>query len=345
VRARTDGTCSGWGCSPWPPPPGWRGCWSPSGGGLSPRRRHRWPRSSSAPAAQGDRLAEAPAEPEAKAKAAEKPRRNKDAEASNREAEGDTPALLKKQLSRIPTLRQASRDDLDEARRAGAVAAAPSASPPTDAVERAQAPRAEAKKAESISEEAGLRARTSAAPAKVAAAPRAVAASPAASPPAAPPATSGVGLQKESAAGRVDVGSSSVGSSSVAGLVGSTGSAGAAGGVTADKSDGPFAQTGAGAKEAQRRVTDAPAKNAAGKVGSDWAAREARLAEVRRAVAAATGDARKALLFEQCRLEASLEQRAAVVGTCSQVAREFPDAGGPAGRRAGARLLRSASSA
>ena len=85
------------------------------------------------------------------------------------------------------------------------------------------------------------------------------------------------------------------------------------------------AQAGAGAKEAPSRVGERSGGERGGEGGLPTGRRaEARLAEVRRSVAAATGDARKALLFEQCRLEASLELRASAVGTCSQVAREFP---------------------
>jgi hypothetical protein len=50
----------------------------------------------------------------------------------------------------------------------------------------------------------------------------------------------------------------------------------------------------------------------------------ARLEQVRREMVQAAGDHRKALLLEQCRLEAELQMGPAAVQTCSQVAREFP---------------------
>jgi anti-sigma factor ChrR (cupin superfamily) len=57
---------------------------------------------------------------------------------------------------------------------------------------------------------------------------------------------------------------------------------------------------------------------------ADRPPKAARLDQVRREVAQATGDRRKALLLEQCRLEAELLMGPAAVQTCSQVAREFP---------------------
>jgi hypothetical protein len=57
---------------------------------------------------------------------------------------------------------------------------------------------------------------------------------------------------------------------------------------------------------------------------ADRPAKAARLEQVRREVGQASGDRRKALLFEQCRLEAELQMGPAAVQTCSQVAREFP---------------------
>jgi hypothetical protein len=57
---------------------------------------------------------------------------------------------------------------------------------------------------------------------------------------------------------------------------------------------------------------------------ADRPPKAARLEQVRREVVQASGDSRKALLFEQCRLEAELQMGPAAVQTCSQVAREFP---------------------
>jgi hypothetical protein len=57
---------------------------------------------------------------------------------------------------------------------------------------------------------------------------------------------------------------------------------------------------------------------------ADRPPKAARLEQVRREVGQASGDRRKALLFEQCRLEAELQMGPAAVQTCSQVAREFP---------------------
>jgi hypothetical protein len=65
---------------------------------------------------------------------------------------------------------------------------------------------------------------------------------------------------------------------------------------------------------------------------ADGPAREARLAEVVQEVPRASGDTRKGLLLEQCRLEAALDRRASAVGTCSRVAREYP--GTPEARQA-----------
>jgi hypothetical protein len=57
---------------------------------------------------------------------------------------------------------------------------------------------------------------------------------------------------------------------------------------------------------------------------ADRPPKAARLDQVRREVGQATGDHRKALLLEQCRLESELQMGPAAVQTCSQVAREFP---------------------
>jgi len=82
---------------------------------------------------------------------------------------------------------------------------------------------------------------------------------------------------------------------------------------------------------AQGTTVDA-AGSATGKASSavqplrpaDRPPKAARLEQVRREVGQASGDRRKALLFEQCRLEAELQMGPAAVQTCSQVAREFP---------------------
>jgi hypothetical protein len=82
---------------------------------------------------------------------------------------------------------------------------------------------------------------------------------------------------------------------------------------------------------AQGTTVDA-AGSATGKASSavqplrpaDRPPKAARLEQVRREVGQASGDHRKALLFEQCRLEAELQMGPAAVQTCSQVAREFP---------------------
>jgi hypothetical protein len=57
---------------------------------------------------------------------------------------------------------------------------------------------------------------------------------------------------------------------------------------------------------------------------ADRPPKAARLDQVRGEVGQATGDHRKALLLEQCRLESELQMGPAAVQTCSQVAREFP---------------------
>jgi hypothetical protein len=278
---------------------------------LVPERRGPTPASSEvvaradapAPAAQGERMAEAPATGAAAAeeKAAHAPKA-KDVEPSKRDAELDHLAHAKQRLPPgKPVLRETPAVTADEARRAGAVAAAPIASPPSDLLQPAE-PRQD-KKAESTSEDplaatAGLRARTSSPPAKAAAATPQTPV---------PPAKSNPPARVEADA------------SPVAGVVGN-----AAGGVAADKGVGALGKAASGAKEAQNRSANVSGESAVGKLGDDRAAREARLAEVRRSVGAASGEARKLLLFEQCRLEASLELRASVVGTCSQLAREFP---------------------
>jgi hypothetical protein len=82
---------------------------------------------------------------------------------------------------------------------------------------------------------------------------------------------------------------------------------------------------------AQGTTVDA-AGSATGKASSavqplrpaDRPPKAARLEQVRREVGQASGDRRKALLFEQCRLEAELQMGPAAVQTCSQVVREFP---------------------
>jgi hypothetical protein len=69
------------------------------------------------------------------------------------------------------------------------------------------------------------------------------------------------------------------------------------------------------------------------RVGAGSPEKVARLAEVKRQLTTATGDARKALLMEQCELEASLQRGPDAVLSCSNVTIEFP--GTPEAKRAG----------
>lgn len=69
------------------------------------------------------------------------------------------------------------------------------------------------------------------------------------------------------------------------------------------------------------------------RVGAGSPEKVARLAEVKRQLTTATGDARRPLLMEQCELEASLQRGPDAVLSCSNVTREFP--GTPEARRAG----------
>jgi len=263
------------------------------------------------PPAPGDQFASASGAP-AVEKLSAKPKA-KDAERqteAKRDGELDQLALAKKQAGdqRVPYEAPATAD---EGRRAEPLADAPAASRPSDAVMQS-GPSQEAKKelGQAQAASSGLaRAKEPAGPAKVAAASPA----PAATPPSAP-----------SAGGRLDTGAASsrtagkeVEGSGVASLLGSS--------AGADKSLGALGGAGAGAKGAVvARSANALAENAAGKAGEDRPAQLKRLVEVRRSAAQATGDQRKALLLEQCRLEAKLELRASAVGTCSRLAREFP---------------------
>src|SRR5262249_28497127 len=69
------------------------------------------------------------------------------------------------------------------------------------------------------------------------------------------------------------------------------------------------------------------------RVGAGSPAKTARLAEGKRQPPPAPGDARKALLMEQCELEASLQRGPDAVLSCSNVTIEFP--GTPEAKRAG----------
>ena len=69
------------------------------------------------------------------------------------------------------------------------------------------------------------------------------------------------------------------------------------------------------------------------RVGAGNPTKTARLAQVKQQLVAATGDARKALLMEECELEASLQRGPDAVLSCSKVTREFP--GTPEAKRAG----------
>ncbi|MGZ3479231.1 MAG: zf-HC2 domain-containing protein [Myxococcaceae bacterium] len=60
------------------------------------------------------------------------------------------------------------------------------------------------------------------------------------------------------------------------------------------------------------------------RVGAGSPEQQARLAEIQRKLVSARGDQRKALLMEQCELEASLQRGPDAVLTCSTVTREFP---------------------
>ena len=68
------------------------------------------------------------------------------------------------------------------------------------------------------------------------------------------------------------------------------------------------------------------------RVGMGTPQQEARHAEILRKLETARGDERKALLMEQCELEASLQRGPDAVLSCSKVAREFP--GTPEAKRA-----------
>ena len=68
------------------------------------------------------------------------------------------------------------------------------------------------------------------------------------------------------------------------------------------------------------------------RVGAGSPEQQARLAEIRRQLQTAKGDPRKALLLEQCEIEASLQLGPDAVLTCSTVSREFP--GTPEAKRA-----------
>jgi hypothetical protein len=60
------------------------------------------------------------------------------------------------------------------------------------------------------------------------------------------------------------------------------------------------------------------------RMGAGSPDQQARLAEIQRKLPGARGDERKALLMEQCELEASLHRGPDAVLTCSKVTREFP---------------------
>lgn len=90
---------------------------------------------------------------------------------------------------------------------------------------------------------------------------------------------------------------------------------------------GPLAK----AAPADAAARAAPAQGAM-RVGLGSPQQQARLAEIQRKLVSARGDERKALLMEQCELEASLGRGPDAVLTCSNVAREFP--GTPEARRA-----------
>ncbi|MGZ5957341.1 MAG: zf-HC2 domain-containing protein [Myxococcaceae bacterium] len=60
------------------------------------------------------------------------------------------------------------------------------------------------------------------------------------------------------------------------------------------------------------------------RVGAGSPEQQARLAEIQRKLVSARGDQRKALLMEQCEIEASLQRGPDAVLTCSTVTREFP---------------------
>ena len=68
------------------------------------------------------------------------------------------------------------------------------------------------------------------------------------------------------------------------------------------------------------------------RVGMGTPEQEARHAEIHRKLETARGDERKALLMEQCELEASLQRGPDAVLSCSKVTREFP--GTPEAKRA-----------
>jgi hypothetical protein len=83
------------------------------------------------------------------------------------------------------------------------------------------------------------------------------------------------------------------------------------------------------ASEPASRVVPPPAKM---RVGAGSAEQQARLADIQKRLPAARGDERKALLMEQCELEASLGRGPDAVLSCSMVSREFP--GTPEAQRA-----------
>jgi len=266
-------------------------------------------RSPGATPAQGDSLGGA-TRVVAEEKVAAKPKA-KDAErktdGKRDEDLGKQLAVAKEQAPPPELVRHEPLSGADTARRADAVADARAPAAADDALQsglRQEAKKEVAGQAQATS--AGLaRAKAAAPPAKVAAATPA----PASSAPATAAATGPAQLEKSRPSNEVE-------GSGAVGLLGSS--------AGADKGLGTVGAAGSGAKGAAGRTANVTAENAAGKAGDDRAARLTRLAEVRRAVVDATGDQRKALLLEQCRLEASLELRAPAVGTCSQVAREFP---------------------
>jgi len=283
-------------------------------GAASEVARVELPAKLNAPAPPAPVQADRAAEPTAAAELqiSEKPR-PKDAERkaeAKRDEDLDQVAVAKKQAPHRERAPYEAASTAEEARRADTVAAAPAAPAPADAMLQS-GPRQEAKKevvGQAQSASSGLaRAKAATAPAKVATATPA----PASSAPTAAAAGGAVGqLEKPRGSGTEAQGSG------VAGLLGD--------GAGADGSLGTVGVAGSGAKGAAGRSANALAENASGKASDDRAVRLSRLAEVRRSVVQATGDQRKALLLEQCRLEASLELRASAVGTCSQVAREFP---------------------
>src|SRR5262249_51395490 len=224
---------------------------------VAPAQPLRFP-SAPPPPVQGDRLAEAPSA--SRAQGAEEPK-TKDAERKREAKHDELDALLAKKQAPHPesVRRDVSRMALDDARRAGAVASQPAASPPTDGLSSQSALREEAKKPEVVAEArsrapAEYRAKASAAPAKVAAATPAPPASSAAT-----PAGATAQQQKSPAPGRSDPDSAAV-----AGLVGGT-----VGGLSADKGTGTLGGARPVAKETVASSANAAAEGAAGKAGND----------------------------------------------------------------------------